>query len=267
MHPTCTLLLLLLTALAAIPAENAFAERDSAIRHELVRVLPHDATIFTQGLALHGEQLLESGGLYGQSALHLRASAQGTLLRKHVLPPSDFAEGLAICNDEIHLLTWREQRAWVFDFTLRVKRQLRYAGEGWGLTCIDDELVRSDGSAGLAFLDPRDHRVLRRLTVRDGEDEVSQLNELEYARGWILANVWHRDEVALIDPRSGAVRGWLDLSALRLWLPPTAAQDPQDVLNGLAYDAGADLLYVTGKRWPALFVLRVHWPPSPSPAP
>ena len=245
---------------------NADGYSVSAISYEVLRELPHDSKRFTQGLAFRDGHLFESSGLYAQSALfETRLSDQRTLKRV-ALPRSIFAEGLALHGDELHLLSWREQRGFVFDLKLRLLREFTFPGEGWGLASVGQELVRSDGSHRLTFMDPQTHRDLRQVEVFDGERPVAQLNELELARGWILANIWYSDRVALIDPADGRVGGWLDLAPLRQRLPAGATLPDEAVLNGLAYDAGHDLIYVTGKWWPQLFALRVDWPALPHPA-
>ena len=242
---------------------NADGYSVSAISYEVLRELPHDSKRFTQGLAFRDGRLFESSGLYAQSALfETRLSDQRTLNRA-VLPRSVFAEGLTLHGDQVHVLSWREQRGFVFDLKLKLLREFRFPGEGWGLASIDKELVRSDGSHRLTFMDPQTHRDLRQLEVFDGDRPVTQLNELEFAHGWILANVWYSDRVALIDPTNGRVGGWLDLAPLRRRLPGPDALPDGAVLNGLAYDAGHDLIYVTGKWWPRLFALRVDWSALP----
>lgn len=239
---------------------NADGYSVSAISYELLRELPHDSKRFTQGLAFRDDSLFESSGLYAQSALfETRLSDQRTLKRV-ALPRSVFAEGLALHGDEVHVLSWREQRGFVFDLKLRLLREFRFPGEGWGLASIGKELVRSDGSHRLTFMDPQTHRDLRQVEVRDGSGPVAQLNELEFARGWLLANVWYSDRVALINPADGRVGGWLDLAPLRRRLPDPTNLPDGAVLNGLAYDSEHDLIYVTGKWWPRLFALRVDWP-------
>ncbi len=239
---------------------NADGYSVSAVSYDVLRELPHDPKRFTQGLAFRDGRMFESSGLYAQSALFETRLSDHRTLKRVALPRRVFAEGLALHGERLHLLSWREQRGFVFDLDLNLLREFRFDGEGWGLASVGNELVRSDGSARLTFMDPQEHRDLRQLEVRDGSRPVTQLNELESARGWILANVWYSDRVALIDPASGRVGGWLDLAPLRRRLPGADAMPDAAVLNGLAYDAAHDLLYVTGKWWPRLFGLRVHWP-------
>lgn len=258
-------------AFLALLGDVAHGETPAGIRalsisYEVLRELPHDATHYTQGLVVRDGRLFESSGRYAQSALYETDLRSSEVLRSYRLPDSVFGEGLAFVGDELHVLSWREQRAFVLSPTLELRRKLRYIGEGWGLASIGPQLVRSDGSDELRFLDPKDHQVMRVLPVRDADLAVDRLNELEYARGFILANIWYSDRVALIDPANGRVRAWLDLRALRARLDGETAR-AAEVLNGLAYDAGEDVLYVTGKLWPKTFALRVHWPATtPDPA-
>ncbi len=231
------------------------------LNHRVVAQFPHDEAHFTQGLEWHDGRLLESAGGYGVSALLEKKRANGATLRSISLHPELFAEGLTKFADRIFLLTWREQRAIVFDSEFRVQRVLRYVGEGWGLTNDGRQLIMSDGSANLMFRDPDSFAITRTVEVRDGDTPVTRLNELEYARGWVLANVWLTSRIAIISPVDGRVRGWLDLSALEQQLPKSANWVARDnVLNGIAYDADSGHLYVTGKRWPRLFEIDIEWP-------
>ena len=243
---------------------NADGYSVSAVSYEIVREIPHDSKRFTQGLAFRDGRLFESSGLYAQSALFETRLSDNRTLKRAPLPKTVFAEGLALHGEQLHLLSWREQRGFVFDLQLRLLREFRFGGEGWGLAGDGRQLVRSDGSARLTFMDPATHRELRQLTVHDDRGPVAQLNELEFAHGWLLANIWYSDRVALIDPASGRVGGWLDLAPLRARLPADPGLPESAVLNGIAYDAAEDLIYVTGKWWPRLFALRLDWPALPT---
>lgn len=216
---------------------------------------PHDPNAFTQGLVYDGGLLLESTGGYGESTLREVELRSGKVLRAVRLPPDVFGEGLTLWGGQLVQLTWRNQVGFVFDReSLRFKSQFRYATEGWGLTHDGQSLIMSDGSATLYFLDPESFTVRRSLQVRDGMTTVTQLNELEFIKGEIYANIWHSDRIARIAPDSGQVRGWIDLSGLRA---PNARQDRDAVLNGIAYDAQSDRLFVTGKRWATLYEIEV----------
>lgn len=229
---------------------------------------PHNENTYTQGLFFHGGYLYESAGLYGQSALSKwlfdRNRPAARLLHRE-LPPRFFAEGADTANDEIYLLTWREQTGFVLDpDTLLIKRQFSYLGEGWGLAWDGQRLWRSDGSARLYPHRPGDFALDGPpLTVTDEGREIANLNELEWDphSGLLLANVYGEDLVAAIDLSDGRVRFWLDGRPLRALAQAAGLKDtgnPMDVvLNGLALDG--DSLWLTGKYWPRLY--QVDWPP------
>lgn len=220
---------------------------------EQVRSFPHDSTAFTQGLLWLGGRLYESTGRYGQSSLRIVEVETGNVLQRVTLGPQYFAEGVAAVGDRLYQLTWREGVAFLYEAgTLRQVGQVAYQGEGWGLTSDGRRLIVSDGSSYLTFVDPDSFQVDTTLRVTDGGQPVDQLNELDWVKGEIWANVWHTNRIARIDPATGRVKGWLDLSAL---IPPV--RDPEAVLNGIAYDEQADRLLVTGKLWPRLYEIRV----------
>lgn len=223
-------------------------------RWELVRVYPHDPAAFTQGLLWHDGALYESLGLYGQSAVRRVELATGKTLAETRLPPRFFGEGLALAGGDLIQLTWREGVAFVWDIrSLKMKRSLTYPGEGWGLALFGKELILSDGTDTLRVLDPGSFRERRRIRVRSDKGPVTMLNELEMMGGLLLANLFQKDEVAIIDPATGAQTGRLDFSGLF----PDSERTPQmDVLNGLAWREETKTLFVTGKRWPLLFEVR-----------
>jgi glutamine cyclotransferase len=180
----------------------------------------------------------------------------GRVIQSQALDRDLFGEGIASANGRIHQLTWRNKVALVYESkNLQLLGRLPYSGEGWGLTYDGTHLIMSDGSATLRFLDPRTFRVVRRLLVRSQGRLVSQLNELEYVQGEVFANIWYKDYIARIDPRTGEVTGWIDLR--NLWAERT---DRERVLNGIAYDAAKDRLFVTGKNWPNLYEIRLVRP-------
>jgi glutamine cyclotransferase len=237
-------------------AAPAAASRPSSRRQAptVVAQRPHDPRAFTQGLLFADGLLFESTGLYGESSLRRVDLGTGRVVQSIRLPPDVFAEGLARLRGELYQLTWREHVCFVYDATtFEKRREAAYDGEGWGLTTDGDALlVMSDGSAVLRFLDPASFRVVRRLEVRDGARPLTLLNELEWVRGEIFANVWGSTLVARIDPRSGKVLGYVDLSGL----PEPRHDDPDAVANGIAYDAAGDRLFVTGKRWGSVYEIR-----------
>lgn len=214
----------------------------------------HDPAAFTQGLVVHDGALYESTGLYGESSLRQVALETGEVLGRVDLAEQYFAEGLALLDDRLYQLTWREQTGFVYaveGFT--ENGTFSYEGEGWGLTTDGTALIMSDGSAVLRYLDPESFAVAGTLEVTDGALAIDRLNELEWVRGEIWANVLPSDRIARIDPRTGAVTGWLDLSGLL----DDPAFGPAGVANGIAYDPATDRIFVTGKRWPLLFEIEV----------
>jgi glutamine cyclotransferase len=218
-----------------------------------VRSYPHDSTAFTQGLVWHDGRLYESTGRYGESSLRIVELQTGRVLQKVDLPQTYFAEGLAAVGGTLYQLTWKESVAFKYDAeTLRPAGQVSYTGEAWGLASDGRRLIVSDGSSYLTFVDPASFQVDTTLRVVDGGRPVDQLNELEWVRGEVWANVWHTNEIVRIDPQTGRVKGRLDLSAL---VPPVL--DPEAVLNGTAYDPQANRLLVTGKLWPRLYEISV----------
>ncbi len=223
---------------------------------EIVRTYPHDAEAFTQGLLFDGRHLYESTGLRGKSSIRRVDLRTGKVLESRLLPLPYFGEGLVQWQDRLIQFTWTSRKAIVYDKKdLTPIGELPYPHEGWGITSDGTFLVASDGTHILRFLDPLSLESLRELPVTDGETPVPSLNELEYVRGEIFANVWMKDVVARISPHTGEVLGWVDLSSLRAALgnAPRA-----EALNGIAYDASADRLFVTGKCWPLLFEIRIR---------
>lgn len=221
----------------------------------VVNSYPHDPAAYTQGLIYHDGFLFESTGLNGRSTLRKVNLETGEVVQQYRLDAAYFAEGLAEWNGQLVQLTWRSNVAFVYDrasFSLR--RTLTYTGEGWGLTRDENGFILSDGTAQLRFLHPDTFRELRRLTVTDGGVAVRDLNELEYIRGEVYANVWQTDRIARISPQTGRVVGWIDLHGL---MATGYRLDPEAVLNGIAYDAPNNRLFVTRKLWPRLFEIEV----------
>ena len=223
--------------------------------YRVVHVYPHDPQAFTQGLVYIDGHLYESTGLYGRSSLRMVDLATGRVEQRVDLPQQYFGEGLAPWGSTLVQLTWQNHVAFVYDrFSFRRLRTINCPWEGWGLTEDGKSLILSDGSATLRFLDPETFHELREITVKDQGKSVDKLNELEYIRGEIYANIWYSDRIARISPATGAVLGWIDLKGL---LPASERTDPDAVLNGIAWDAAHDRLFVTGKLWPELFEIKV----------
>lgn len=223
--------------------------------YEVVNAWPHDARAFTQGLFYHEGSLIESTGQYGESTLREVDLRTGKVIRKVDVPPQFFAEGAAILDGKVYQLTWTHGRGFIYDpRTFKKLGEFRYDGEGWGLTSDGRSLIMSDGTGEIRFLDPENFSVVRTLSVSDRGRPLRDLNELEFVRGEIFANIWHSDRIARIDPQSGVVRGWIDLAGI---LPAGEASGGEAVLNGIAYDETGDRLFVTGKLWPKLFEIKL----------
>jgi len=183
------------------------------------------------------------------------APETGRILLRHDLTPEYFGEGIVDWGANVYQWTWKSHVGFVYDrFTLRVVKQFTYMGEGWGMTRAANELITSDGTATLRFRDPETFRENRHIVVKDGNKVIDQLNELEFIKGEIYANVWNSDRIARISPRDGHVIAWVGLAGL---LPDEQKKDAESVLNGIAYDAERDRIFVTGKRWPAVFEIEV----------
>ena len=220
---------------------------------EVVAEYPHDADAFTQGLVIHDGQLFESTGRYGQSSLRLVDLENGEILRRHNLARSYFAEGITVLGDRIYQLTWRSQLMFAYDrHSFELLETYFLAGEGWGLTDDGEHLIVSDGSPTLRFLDPDSGRELRRVDVRYNGTALRNLNELEYIRGEVWANVWYEDVIVRIDPDTGVVNSVLDLDHL-----DAGTTDAEAVLNGIAWDREEDRIFVTGKLWSTLYEITV----------
>jgi glutamine cyclotransferase len=224
--------------------------------YEVVNTYPHDQQAFTQGLVFQDGALIESTGLEGRSTLRRVELQTGRVLQKVDVPRYFFAEGLTLFGGKLYQLTWKGEKGFVYDpQTFQKTGEFKYEGEGWGLTHDADSLILSDGTNQIRFIDPNTYQVRRTINVKDGAELVLEINELEYVRGEIYANIWHEDRIARIDPRDGHVAGWIDLAGL---LKPGEASSEEAVLNGIAYDEAGDRLFVTGKLWPKLFEVRLR---------
>jgi glutamine cyclotransferase len=241
---------------------HKYATDSSVVKYsyKIIKIFPHDPGAFTQGLVWDEGVLYEGTGLYGKSSLRKTKLDSGEVLKKVKLSDQFFGEGVTIFNDRIIQLSWRSNIGFVYDKnTLNVIRKFRYDNEGWGITHDGDKLIMSNGSANLYFLDPGTFKEIGKIEVRDEVGPVTRLNELEYIRGQIFANVWKTDRIAIIDPRNGQVTGWIDLQSLT----DLAGGDRRaKTLNGIAYDKERDRLFVTGKLWPKIYEI-VPVPVSP----
>jgi glutaminyl-peptide cyclotransferase len=239
-------LLIALLALAQAPAAAAPPVYDARI----VRTYPHDRGAFTQGLFYLDGQLYESTGQVGRSTIRRVRLQDGRTLQSVSIPPGQFGEGIVNWRDQIVSITWMGGIGYRWDRrTLRRLGEWHYPGEGWGLTQNGTDIIMSDGTPELRFLDPATLAERRRVTVTVDGRPVERLNELEWVNGEIFANVWHTAFIVRIDPASGRVTGVIDLR--QLVSDNRGGED--DVLNGIAYDVARDRLFVTGKNWANLY--------------
>jgi len=232
-----------------IPAATQYGYR-------VVNTYPHDRFAFTQGFEYRDGFLYEGTGIVGRSTVRKVELASGRIVQQYDLPRPYFGEGITVVNQQIFELTWQSQTGFIYDksnFKVPL-RSFNYPGEGWGLTNDGKQIYMSDGTAQIRVLDPTTLKELRRITVTDGGKPILMLNELEWVRGEIYANVWQTDRIARISPTDGKVLGWIDLAGI---LPKSERPDPDAVLNGIAYDSAGDRLFVTGKLWPKIFELKL----------
>ena len=223
--------------------------------YEVISVTPHDTGSYTQGLQIKDGRMFESTGQYGESSVRELEMATGKVLRKRPFPASIFAEGLTLHDNELWMLTWREKKAFVLEpDTFKQLRTFPYEGEGWGLTSNGSQLIMSDGGSTLDFVSAKDFSVKKSVEVKDAGRTLRDVNELEFVKGAVFANIYRTDRIARIYAESGAVTGWLDLSGLRGRLPePNRAE----AMNGVAYDEKTGHFWVTGKYWSLMFEIKL----------
>ena len=239
----------------AIPAPLA-----QNLTYEILATYPHDAACYTQGLVIDEGVFYESCGLYGQSSLRRVDPSSGAIQAESTMEATYFAEGLALLEGKLYQLTWKENTGFVYDATsFELLRTFNYQTQGWGLTTDGSALILSDGSNTLYWLDPGTMQVVRQVNVSYQDQSVEYLNELEYINGLVFANVYLTDTVVVINPEDGNVISLIDLSGLR---PEKNLSEQGEVLNGIAYDAINDRLYLTGKNWEHLYEIRLL-PQSP----
>jgi len=229
--------------------------------YEVVHAYPHDRDAFTQGLFYQDGVLYEGTGLYEHSSIRRVKLETGEVLAKRDLPGQFFGEGIAPWQDRIVQLTYQNEKGFLYDLnTFEPRGDFSYPGEGWGLTCDGKRLIMSDGSSRLRILDPQNMQELSRVLITDDGGPVPSLNELEWVKGEVFANIWKVDRIARINLETGKVTGWIDMRGLIT--NEERGSDPDNVLNGIAYDAQKDRLFVTGKHWPKLFEIRLIARPS-----
>lgn len=222
---------------------------------KVVAEYTHDPKAFTQGLVVIDNLLYEGTGMQGESTLRKVDLKTGRVMTYIPLDATYFGEGITVLNDRIYQLTWQNRTGFVYDLkTMKYLSTFHYTGDGWGLTTDGKRLILSDGTSMLRFLDPKTFEVVKRLRVKGPGGQVDKLNELEYVKGEIFANIWHSDRIARISPETGEVVGWIDLTSL---YPLKARASKEDVLNGIAYDESKNRLFVTGKNWPKLYEIEL----------
>ena len=267
MLPSAILLLAALLLLPYCAKTNTFRPRRSGpiadnapdgvpvYSFKTVNSWAHDPDAYTQGLIYVNGALYESTGRYGLSSLRKVELTTGKVLKKVDVEQQYFAEGMTLFHGKIFQLTWKAQKGFIYDEDFNRTGEFTYEGEGWGLTHDDQSLIMSDGTNHIRFLDPTTFKVQRTINVLDQGKPLLELNELEYVKGEIFANIWQTDRIVRIDPHDGKILGWIDMSGL-LKLKDDYDK-PFDVLNGIAYDEAGDRLFVTGKLWPKLFEIRL----------
>ncbi|QBQ54739.1 glutaminyl-peptide cyclotransferase [Nitrosococcus wardiae] len=223
--------------------------------YQIINSYPHDPHAFTQGLIFNRGVLYESTGKRGKSTLRKVELETGKILQEYLLPSRFFGEGLTLWQDKLIQLTWQGRVGFVYDKkTFNPLYGFLYAMEGWGITHDNRHLIMSDGTSTLYFLNPENFQLIKSVKVYDNDIPIANLNELEYVKGEIYANIWLTDYIARISPKTGQVLGWINLKAL---LSKEAQTSSAGVLNGIAYDNKQDRLFVTGKYWPQLFEIKL----------
>jgi glutamine cyclotransferase len=224
--------------------------------YKIINSYPHDPAAFTQGLIYLDGVLYEGTGRYGQSSLREVDLETGNVQTLSAIPEQYFGEGITVFNDKIYQLTWKSQTGFIYDQdSFELLDTFTYPTEGWGLTHDGEQLIMSDGTNNLYFLDPETLEIKNQISIFNEQDQpIVRLNELEHINGEIYANIWQTNNIVLINPETGEVTGWIDLTGL---LSPESLTQPADVLNGIAYDTENGRLFVTGKLWPTLFEIEL----------
>ncbi len=229
--------------------------KPTSYTYEVVKVYPHDENAFTQGLVIEDSILYESTGLYGNSSLRRVDLETGDVLQMYVLPPKLFGEGITVFGERIIQLTWRNKTGFVYNkHSFELLQKFSYPTEGWGITNDGSQLIMSDGTSTLYFLNPETFEEIGQVEIYDSDSNpVTSLNELEYINGKVYANIWREEKIAIVDHHTGQVTGWIDLTGIY----HQGTYNPSSVLNGIAYDELGDRLFVTGKLWSKLFQIKL----------
>jgi len=241
---------------AATPSAPSAPAGTPTYGYTVVATVPHDPTAFTEGLFIKDGKVYEGTGLEGKSDIRRWDLNTGAIELRREIPAPYFGEGISIVGDKLYELTWKQGKAFVYDAkTFQPKDTLSYYGQGWGMTTDGESLYMTDSTSRIRVLDPKTFAVKRTIDVHDGTSPVSMVNELEWYKGELLANVWQSNQIARIDPKTGAVTGWIDLTGI---LAPADKNGNEDVLNGIAYDSAADKLYVTGKNYSKMYQITLQ---------
>jgi glutamine cyclotransferase len=238
-----------------LPTNSGESQSAQKASYEVVGTYPHDPEAFLQGLVWHDGGFYESTGLYGESTLRRVEFPSGRVLKKISLPADLFGEGLALVENHLVQITWQTHRGFVYDReTFRLIREFTYDTEGWGITYDGKNLIMSDGSSALTYLDPQTYQPVKKLNVTMNGRPVLELNELEFIEGEIWSNVWQTDMILRIDPSTGKVTSYLDMRGV---LPREFRTGHEDVLNGIAYDAEHKRIFISGKKWPRIIEIKL----------
>ena len=246
----------LFVVLLAILVSSTVAQTPRAAlqSYSIIKTYNHDPKSYTQGLVWNGTGFYESAGGYSTSSLR-QTTLEGQVLKNIAVDPKVFAEGLAWLGGKLYQLTWTDKKAFVYNAsTFKLEGTRNYQTEGWGLTTDGKDLILSDGTDQIYFLEPNTFKVIKSIKVSNAGSEIRNLNELEWIEGEIWANVWQTDLIARIDPKTGVVKAFINLAGLR---PETTYNNSDSVLNGIAYDAKNKRIFVTGKLWNKLFEIKV----------
>lgn len=243
--------LILVLILTAAPELKAAPLKK--LDYQILASYDHDPQAFTQGLEIYDRQLFEGTGLYGRSSLRKVEIKSGKVLKQINLEQKYFGEGITILNDRIFQLTWKENTAFVYDLNFNLIKTFTYQGEGWGLANDGQNLIMSSGSQYIYFRDPESFEIVKKIRVKNGDQEIKNINELEYHNGFIYANIWQTDYIVKISAENGTAEAYLDLKGIL----KTDYQGEIDVLNGIAYDSTNNSFLVTGKLWPKIYRIKI----------
>lgn len=251
----CLRTILLTLSLVMLLPHSGAANGTPIYGYTVVAKYPHSTSNYTEGFFYLDGMFYEGTGISGHSAVMATDPKTGDTIKRREIPEQYFGEGIVDWGPNIYEWTWKSHVCFVYNrATLQPVKQFTYAGEGWGMTRTAKEIITSDGSATLRFRDPETFQETRHILVTDGNKVIDNLNELEFVKGEIYANVWHSERIARISPSDGHVIAWIDLTGL---MPADQRIDAESVLNGIAYDSQHDRLFVTGKQWPTIFEIKM----------